>query len=221
MGRIAGWFRRQHRKQINQLLLKHLDATKDAVRELLRGIESLNSGRMEEGEQRLELCVRKEEEADYLRRMIVRELEKGELPPEEREDLMWLVARLDLVADWAKEATRILRIIPFEQLPEELRRNVCRTLTMVDKCVQALVLSVRRLFERPREALELTSRVEELEEEVDRLDLENRRLLVSMASCLPHGYVTVIDDFLHSIENIADAAEDTADVVQAIAIRRI
>lgn len=164
---------------------------------------------------------KKEREADYLRRMIIRELEKGELAPEEREDLMWLITRLDLVADWAKEVARILSILPFNELPEELRGNIEGTLRIISNCVQTLSLSIKALFEDPREAIQLTERVEELEEEVDRFDLENKRILIITASRLPSGYVTITDDFLHSIENIADAAEDAADVVQAIAIRKM
>jgi len=193
----------------------------DVIEKLMKGIDLLNKKQFEKGEKMLEICIKKEEEADYIRRRIVAELEKGEMPSDDRGDLMMLLSKLDLVADWGKEAVRILEIIPYVILPEELREGINEILQKDYECVKALSECIKALLYNPREALEKTRKVEEIEEEVDRIDLKCRSLMVKNAYRIPLGYLTLLDDLLHALENIADRAEDTADLVQAIAIRRI
>jgi uncharacterized protein Yka (UPF0111/DUF47 family) len=70
-----------------------------------------------------------EMQADNLRRDRVTELSERDLFPTEREDLMELVRAVDWVADWSREAGRILTIILFENSPEEMKiavQNMCK-----------------------------------------------------------------------------------------------
>jgi len=218
---VLSWIRGRRDKKIIGMLMNHMAIVQDVIESLMNGIKSLNEGRFKESQRLFDLCVVKEEEADRLRRQIVLELEKGELSAGDRSDLMMLLSKLDMIADWGKEAVRILGVIPYTLLPEELKDNIWEMLNKDYECVKALSECIKALLRAPREALESTRRVEELEEEADRIDLRSRSLMVKNAHRLPIGYITLLDDFLHAIENIADCAEDTADLVQAIAIRRI
>lgn len=218
---MLNWLRERRNKKIIEMLMHHMLIVQDVIEKLMKGIDLLNKKQFEKGEKMLEICIKKEEEADYIRRRIVAELEKGEIPSDDRGDLMMLLSKLDLVADWGKEAVRILEIIPYVILPEELREGINEILQKDYECVKALSECIKALLYNPREALEKTRKVEEIEEEVDRIDLKCRSLMVKNAYRIPLGYLTLLDDLLHALENIADRAEDTADLVQAIAIRRI
>jgi len=218
---VLNWLRERRNKKIIEMLMHHMLIVQDVIEKLMKGIDLLNKKQFEKGEKMLEICIKKEEEADYIRRRIVAELEKGEIPSDDRGDLMMLLSKLDLVADWGKEAVRILEIIPYVILPEELREGINEILQKDYECVKALSECIKALLYNPREALEKTRKVEEIEEEVDRIDLKCRSLMVKNAYRIPLGYLTLLDDLLHALENIADRAEDTADLVQAIAIRRI
>ncbi len=218
---MLNWLRERRNKKIIEMLMHHMLIVQDVIEKLMKGIDLLNKKQFEKGEKMLEICIKKEEEADYIRRRIVAELEKGEMPSDDRGDLMMLLSKLDLVADWGKEAVRILEIIPYVILPEELREGINEILQKDYECVKALSECIKALLYNPREALEKTRKVEEIEEEVDRIDLKCRSLMVKNAYRIPLGYLTLLDDLLHALENIADRAEDTADLVQAIAIRRI
>ena len=65
-----------------------------------------------------------EMKADELRRQMIVKLTERDVFPQERQDLMELVRAIDWVADWAREAGRILVIIPFEKVPEEMKEGI-------------------------------------------------------------------------------------------------
>jgi len=69
-----------------------------------------------------------EKEADVLRRKVMDEVSKGDLAPIDREDIMHLVKRVDMIADWCRESTRILDAIPMEHVPNSIgkeRERMC------------------------------------------------------------------------------------------------
>ena len=163
-----------------------------------------------------------EMKADALRRTMVEELTKSEMFPEEREDLMELVRAVDWVADWSKEAGRILVIIPFDKAPDEMKRaalNMCKA--NVD-CVGVLGECVQSLHEKkPMEALSLADNVEILEEELDELYSIARGYLATQEfPDFTMGALILLNEFLDALETIADWCENTADIVRAIAVRR-
>lgn len=220
-GWLERWFGDRRNKIVLDMVRDHLELTQNAVKALYNMV----CASFEEESDKDELYRRVsdlEMKADQLRRDMVDELTKRDAYPSEREDLMELVRAVDWVADWSKEAGRILIIIPFNTVPDDMKesaRNMCKA--NMD-CVTALAECINALTKDPKEALEIANEVELLEEEIDELYSIARVHLAQLEyPGFSMGSLILLNEFLDSLETIADWCENTADVVRAIAVRTI
>ncbi len=218
--RLFGWFAPKRGKVVLEMVERHLELTQNAVSDLYSMAEAAAAHNEEACKDNYMDLSRMEMEADELRRNIVVELTEGEMFPEERDDLMELVRAVDWIADWSKEAGRILRIIPFDKEPDEMKEaalNMCKANV---KCVTVLTECVHALPRDTREAINLANRVELLEEDIDDLYSVARRHLVTLEfPDFSMGSLILLNEFLNSIETVADWCENTADIVRAVAVR--
>jgi len=218
--KLFGWFAPKRGDRVLEMVEEHLALTQDAVSDLYRLVEASALKRESDTKELFESLSQLEMRADQLRREMVDELTRSEMFPEEREDLMELVRAVDWIADWSKEAGRILIIIPFDKAPEEMRtaaQNMCRA--NVD-CVTVLGRCIKALPEDPREALNLANEVEVLEEEIDELYSVARTQLATMNfNGFTTGSLILLNMFLDALETVADWCENTADIVRAVAVR--
>ena len=219
--RLFGWFAPKRGENVLEMVEEHLKLTQDAVSDLYRMVEASASGLEKNSKDLFESVSRLEMRADALRREMVEELTKSEMFPEEREDLMELVRAVDWVADWSKEAGRILIIIPFDKAPEDMKaaaQNMCRA--NVD-CVTVLGKCIKALPEKPMEAISLANEVELLEEDLDELYSVARAHLATLEfPGFSMGALILLNMFLDALETVADWCENTADIVRAVAVRR-
>jgi predicted phosphate transport protein (TIGR00153 family) len=161
-----------------------------------------------------------EMDADALRRRISEELTKGEYFPEEREDLMELVRAVDWIADWAREAGRILNVVSFEKLSEDMRLAAANMCEGNKECVTTLMNCIEKLSESTKEALDLADEVERWEEKIDGLYDQARRILATLNPVgITVGQLILLNEFLDAVETVADWCENTADLVRVIAVR--
>jgi predicted phosphate transport protein (TIGR00153 family) len=218
--RLFGWFAPKRGENVLKMVEEHLDLTQNAVMDLYKMVEASAMCLEKDCKDFFESVSQLEMKADALRRTMVEELTKSEMFPEEREDLMELVRAVDWVADWSKEAGRILVIIPFENAPDEMKeaaKNMCRA--NVD-CVGVLSKCVKALHEDPKAALSLADEVEMLEENLDELYSIARYHLANLEyPGFSVGALILLNEFLDALETIADWCENTADIVRAIAVR--
>lgn len=200
---------------------EHLELTQNAVLDLYKMVEASAMCLEKDCKDFFESVSQLEMRADDLRRKMVEELTKSEMFPEERQDLMELVRAVDWVADWSKEAGRILVIIPFDKAPDKMKQaalNMCKA--NVD-CVAVLYDCVQSLHEKnPAKALSLADKVEMLEENLDELYSIARYHLANLEyPGFSVGALILLNEFLDALETIADWCENTADIVRAIAVR--
>jgi predicted phosphate transport protein (TIGR00153 family) len=218
--RLFGWFAPKRGENVLKMVEEHLDLTQNAVMDLYKMVEASAMCLEKDCKDFFESVSQLEMKADALRRTMVEELTKSEMFPEEREDLMELVRAVDWVADWSKEAGRILVIIPFENAPDEMKeaaKNMCKA--NVD-CVGVLSKCVKALHEDPKAALSLADEVEMLEENLDELYSIARYHLANLEyPGFSVGALILLNEFLDALETIADWCENTADIVRAIAVR--
>ena len=219
--RLFGWFAPKRGEDVLVMVEQHLELTKNAVVSLHKMVEHAAECNLDQCKTDFLDLSRMEMEADELRRNMVEELTKGEMFPEERDDLMELVRAVDWIADWSKEAGRILNSIPFEKAPDEIKTE---TLTMVKAnvdCVIVLTKAIKSLPKDPKKALSLADEVEMLEETVDDLYGETRSHFETLEfPDFSTGSLILLNEFFDAIETIADWCENTADIVRAIAVRR-
>jgi predicted phosphate transport protein (TIGR00153 family) len=218
--RLFGWFTPKRSDAVLEMVEDHLELTQNAVSDLYRMVEASASNLEKERRDFFESVSQMEMKADELRRQMVDELTRSEMFPEERDDLMELVRAVDWIADWSKEAGRILVLIPFEKAPDEMKvasQNLCRA--NVD-CVTVLGRCIKVLLKKPAEAINLANEVEVLEEEIDELYSHARAHLAQLEfEGFSTGALILLSQFLDAVETIADWCENTADIVRAVAVR--
>jgi len=218
--RLFGWFAPKRGENVLVMVEEHLELTQNAVMDLYKMVEASANNLEKDSKDFFESVSQLEMRADDLRRKMVEELTKSEMFPEERQDLMELVRAVDWVADWSKEAGRILVIIPFDKAPDEMKQaalNMCKA--NVD-CVGVLSKCVKALHEDPKAALSLADEVEMLEENIDELYSIARYHLANLEyPGFSVGALILLNEFLDALETIADWCENTADIVRAIAVR--
>ena len=219
--RLFGWFAPKRGEQVLQMVEDHLDLTEKAVIALHKMVEVAADCDKDACKQAFLDISEMEMAADTLRRKMVRELTEGDMFPEERDDLMELVRAADWIADWSKEAGRILNIIPFDKTTDEIKTATLNMVKANVDCVKVLKQSIDALPTDPKKSLSLADEVEMLEETIDDLYGEVRRHFATEE--FPEfstGALILLNEFFDAIETIADWSENTADIVRAIAVRR-
>lgn len=202
-----------------EIMQRHLTITSTVVKDLHNAVDAAVKEDLKEKERYVERITSGEKEADALRRNFMVELSRGELPPTDREDLMHLMKRVDMVADWSREATRLLNVIPMKEVPESIR-DACRKMVDGDiECAVVLVQSIEKMQDAPQEALKAADEVERKEEKVDELH-ENARRLLATEKSLAAGIAVLTGQLFEALETVADSCEDACDQVRVIIVRR-
>ena len=213
------WFEKRRETKAMVTMQKHLATTISAIEDLERAVKAAVKGDEKEEKAAIDRVTSAEKEADRLRRVVMTELARGELPPTDREDLMHLMKRVDMVADWCRESTRVLSAIPMKDVPESLRGAAVKMAEGVKECATALRKAIGRMADKPEEALQAADEVERLEEKVDDLFEESRRIL-GKEEKISVGVAILMNELYEAIEMAADLCEDACDQLRVIIIRR-
>jgi predicted phosphate transport protein (TIGR00153 family) len=202
------------------LVLEHSRMTTLAVEMLTKCIQNAIDGRKEDLQDSFKLLHQKEEEADVLRRRIIEELARGELPTDERAGLMRLGRQIDWITDWALEAGRILVLFDLSKMPKQVQDVISRMCETVAECTLKVAESVANLIDgEVDQSLQAADEVERLEERVDALYQEARGNLNDLkVNRVTVGSMILLSEFLEAIENTADHCEDTCDQVRVMAV---
>jgi predicted phosphate transport protein (TIGR00153 family) len=161
-----------------------------------------------------------EHEADILRREIFSILTTGELSqPNEREDLMHIVKRMDDVANNANAAVRRMALLNVGEFPGELKDLILQMMSYSLECSDMLKECIEKLGIDAAEIVRLTDRIGDTEHKVDLLNSQVKSFLIHSQLTMNPFEANVVLEFIERIENIADACEDTADIVKLMALR--
>lgn len=197
----------------------HLSLTTGIVNDLEKAIEEAFKDEGKKAQQFIERVTKSEREADALRRRVMDEISKGELSPVDRADLMDLVKRVDMVADWSRESTRILNAIPVESLPSSIKEVAIEMVKSIKECTSSLKICVDKMMTKPEEALQAADAVEREEERIDDIHGKARKVL-GKERLLNAGTAVLIGQLFEALEMIADSCEDACDQVRVIMVRK-
>jgi predicted phosphate transport protein (TIGR00153 family) len=191
-----------------------------SVEELISCVNNASAAKREELERAFTRLHQLEREGDSLRRLIILELARGNLPIDERRSFMRLARQIDWVADWCLEAGRLARICSMARVPEALRATAVEMCKVVKDCIFEVQQCIDLLTDKKvQEALDAADKVERLEEEVDDLYRKARALLSEISGPeLTAGQVVLLAELLDAVENIADRCEDVCDQARVIAV---
>lgn len=217
---LESWLMARRTVKAMSLVLEHAKMTTLAVELLAKCIQNSLQGQREELQRNFNLLAEKEKEADNLRRRIIGELARGELPVDERVGLMRLGRQVDWVTDWAHEGSRILVLIDLAQMPKEIQDVAVEMCGTVSECTVKVTDCVQKLMDGAlEESLKAADEVERLEEKVDRLYQEARRNLNDIETAgIRVGSMILLSQFIESIENTSDRCEDTCDQARVMAV---
>lgn len=219
--RLLRWFGDKRNTTVLDMTHDHLELTEKAVKELYEMVKAVGEGDSNK-KQYYESISQHEMRADQIRRAMVTELSNRDLYATERDDLMELVRAVDWIADWAREASRLLVILPFDKLPSNFRQAIENMCKENYSCVKVLDECIKSLSSDPKKALELADQVELFEEDIDDLYAKAREMYIDIE--IPEfsrGAMILLNEFMDSVETVADWCENTADIARAIAIRVI
>jgi predicted phosphate transport protein (TIGR00153 family) len=213
------WFGDFRNEIVLEMVREHLELTESAVNALFNLVSSACDS-PEKKNALYDKISEFEMKADQLRRDMIVKLTERDVFPNEREDLMELVRAVDWVADWAREAGRILLILPFENAPDEVKQNAQDMSKACIKAVSILADCIEALSEDRLKAIELANQVEMIEEDVDELYGEARRHIATLKFPeFTDGALILLNEFFDALETVADWCENTVDIVRAIAVR--
>jgi predicted phosphate transport protein (TIGR00153 family) len=219
LSELIKWFEKRKETKALATIQRHLALITGIVEDLEKAITAA----IKSEEKEMRICIERvassEKEADALRRKVMDEVSKGELSPVDRADLMDLVKRVDMVADWSRESTRVLGAIPMEHVPSSIKAEFVEMVKSVKECVASLQKCVNKMMTKPEEALKAADDVEREEEKVDDIH-EKVRTLIGKEDLPKAGVAVLVSQFFEDIEMIADACEDTCDQVRVIMIRK-
>ena len=219
MSDLAKWFEKRRENKAIELAQQHLTLAATTVEDLEKAIIAATKGEEDKTRRFAEAVADGEKQADKLRRKIMDEISKGELSPTDREDLMDLVKRIDMIADWSRESTRILGAIPMEHVPEALKTNFQEMVKNANECVRSVQKCVNKMLTKPEEALQAADTVEREEEKVDDIH-EKARISLGKEELPKAGVAVLISQLFEALEMIADCCEDACDQIRVIMIRK-
>ncbi|MGC9121976.1 MAG: DUF47 domain-containing protein, partial [Thermogladius sp.] len=184
--------------------LKNLIKSIDLFR---KSLKLLNEVRVGEARSLLAEVVKARSEANKSRLRLIEVIENSRLEPSVKEDVLHFIKRLDAISDNVKEAARELTIMPYLEVPSPIRDGLNRLADMVLQAASHLVEATERLIAgEHKRALELVNKVQEIEEEADRVDVDNRGKLIVYADVIkPSTLAILIHDFNRDLENAVDA----------------
>jgi predicted phosphate transport protein (TIGR00153 family) len=219
LSELIKWFAKRKENKALADVQRHLALTTGIVEDLENAIKAAVNMDTKEMRTAIGRVASSEREADSLRRKVMDEVSTGELSPTDREDLVNLVKRVDMVADWSRESTRILGAMPMEHLPENIKNSFIEMVKGVEECTVSLQKCVNKMMTKSEEALQAADSVEREEEKVDDVH-EKARILIGSEEFSKIGVAILASQLFEAMEMIADSCEDACDQVRVIMVRK-
>ena len=219
LSELIKWFEKRRETKALSTIQRHLALTTGIVEDLEKAIKAAIKNDEKEMRRCIERVTNSEKEADALRRKVMDEISKGELSPNDREDLMGLVKRVDMIADWSRESTRVLGAIPMEHVSDSIKSEFIEMVKSVKECAVSVQKCVNSMMTKPEEALQAADAVEREEEKVDDIH-EKARILLGKEDLPRAGIAVLVSQLFEAMEMIADSCEDVCDQVRVIMVRK-
>jgi len=188
-------------------------ATITELREIMLGFAE---GKTSEVEKNIKILFLNEAEIDDIRRSVLNELAKQDLPSKYRQNLIHIIKCLDVMADHVKDSARNVKILLNTKLPKEIiDTNVKITEVLVNAAV-FLGTAIEMLGINPPQALEFSKKVDEQEHIVDEYYMKIKGLFLKYDDELGMAILLVLKDLVECLEKIADTLADTADYIRVL-----
>ena len=205
-------------KEINKLILKHLDGVGRCLQLALDTVREYLNDHIEKAKALALKVDGSETEADMILREIMSKLYAGAYLPSLRSDIFHLVQHMDGIAN-AAEACCDVFLDQRPEIPKELRPHFLRIMEKSISSCTPLMEAVRSFLRNgdPGAIQENTRQVGIKESDVDKEEWDITRDIFK--TDLDYGHKIHLKQCLESIVTISDRAEDTSDQLQLIIIK--
>jgi len=192
----------------------------DTVTDLERAMVAASKRDVAGAKKSIERLFVVETEIDDLRRAVFEELTRGSLPPKDREDIMHLVKRLDVMADHVKDSGRSLLLLSEASMPKDVWNELVEiTKDLVEESA-TLRRSIEKLGVDTAEVRALAQKVDQFETRIDERYMKTKELLLKHGREMDAATLLILRDLLQSLEEVADSCDDTADYVRILTVTR-
>lgn len=200
-------------------VLQYFEKIDRMVNSFVNAIDSLNKLDLNNAYKNLADSIRLDTEADELRReafaLISRYVDDVTL----RENISKLLRMMDRLTEWIKEAARYLDILPYLEIPQEIKNEINELARLDSEACKRIKSAAQALFRnRIDDAIALALEVEKIEERADEVNHAARRSIVRYGNKIANPAILImLRDFIEALENATDYAEDVADIIRLIA----
>lgn len=213
---MENWFAKRRKHKVLDLAYRQMTLALDTASELEGAIRKISEGDIRDALSRIDRLFQIEENIDSLRRAVLEELTEGTLPPKDREDIMHLVKRLDVMADHVKDSARNVIVLSDIGLKREIWEAYGDMASDLVRCASLLRTSLEKLGEDKAEARRLSEKVDDVEKKVDAKYLKIKVSLIKKWKDLEPATLIILKDLLDSMELVADTCDDTADYIRIL-----
>ena len=217
MGSLIEFLKRETALNVLEKTIKHAQIVQQCVRELEAGLKVLlkeeNFEKSRENFNKVDLL---EDEADKVRREILKDVSKGELNPSIRQNLSHLIKRLDDVANCSTGVARRITTIPpkfWEQSSEETIKIILEIIETTVEAVSNLDKLVIDLVGERKSVKEYAQKINQLEHDVDLLNIKLRESLQKTEYDVNFFTIFTVGNIFDILEAISDSIEGVADYI--------
>ena len=206
-------------KQVNELILRHLEEVDECLKTALKAIEEYLSSNIEEAKSSAIKVDQLETETDSVRREIIGKLYSGAYLPSLRSDILHLVEHMDKIADGA-EACCDFFLDQRPEIPQEMKSKFFKIMERSISTFVPLKEAISSFFTDTVDIETIRERTKEvgiIESAVDKEEWDiTRDIFKTKLDC---GHKLHLKLCLESVVGISDRAEDAADELEIIIIK--
>jgi len=220
MGSLIEFLKRETALNVLEKTIKHAQIVQECVKELEVGLNLLlKEKKLEKANKSFHKVDLLEDDADKLRRRILKDVSKGELNPSIRLNLSHLVKRLDDVANCSTGVARRIVTIPisfWEQSSEETESIILKIIETTVEAVEYLDKLVIDLVEERKNVRPYAKLINQYEHEVDLLNIKLRKSLQETDYKVNFFTIFTIGNIFDILEAISDSIEGVADYIMVL-----
>ncbi len=215
------WLGRSRRMEALKLCRKHIKEILKTTKSMREVFSLLKEGAdKEEIEKSVKKVKESEKRADEVKSKILDDLSEKDIHPINREEIIRLVMTSDDIGDNANAASSKITFTNLDEIEDELIDAIFELVKKDVEIVESLMEAYNILLKDPDEAADKTQKVERLEEEIDHYRAYKLlpKLIKWGNETTAIGDFSVLREVEDNLENLADGAENVADVIRTIAI---
>jgi len=201
-------------------LEKYVESITNASGKFTEAVRLLNDVKISESQSSFSQVVKLLDQSGRYKAMLEDEIANSSLDPGFKEELLSLINQIDEVGDLVKESAREFTILPFLEIPIQLREGLLKLTRTVSEMISDLSESTKALIMGEYSRVDaFVERLIELEEKADELELNNRAMLLSFSEKIkPHALHLLIHDLNSILENTADSCAKTARRIKLLVV---